>query len=393
MFLIDYLLEKLQDIHLFNLKKMNFIPLANILNISIIILMMIIFFNNSSAKKSTLLFQYVNAYDKNYDDYFNRSKEINEMKLTVFEFYVTKYNLDVKRILISISDESLKKKLDKIDNYCKHPGEYNEEKFLKALQESHSPDVASFKEDQNAQEEPLPTSTKPAMENIETALQESHSPDVANQNRIAQKPKSYIEQSESALKDYTDSVTESLSDYRDPVVETKNYCLRTFIELYQNLMICLTKICTDENSCIIPPKNELVTTVPKLIRITLKNTLNNQDENADATPRNYNISSKVKSFLLKLDERDKLSKPNEKLFYGCIHFKNGMIRLNTKITRNYNKELITLQEKIEDQTAFPINEKKKILQFQEIALLKALSIISDGKIKPTFIPLWFSSKY
>ncbi|CAH1722264.1 unnamed protein product [Aphis gossypii] len=72
------------------------------------------------------------------------------------------------------------------------------------------------------------------MENIETALQESHSPDVANQNRIAQKPKSYIEQSESALKDYTDSVTESLSDYRDPVVETKNYCLRTFIELYQN---------------------------------------------------------------------------------------------------------------------------------------------------------------
>ncbi|XP_050056463.1 uncharacterized protein LOC114132624 isoform X5 [Aphis gossypii] len=357
MFLIDYLLEKLQDIHLFNLKKMNFIPLANILNISIIILMMIIFFNNSSAKKSTLLFQYVNAYDKNYDDYFNRSKEINEMKLTVFEFYVTKYNLDVKRILISISDESLKKKLDKIDNYCKHPGEYNEEKFLKALQESHSPDVA-------------------------------------NQNRIAQKPKSYIEQSESALKDYTDSVTESLSDYRDPVVETKNYCLRTFIELYQNLMICLTKICTDENSCIIPPKNELVTTVPKLIRITLKNTLNNQDENADATPRNYNISSKVKSFLLKLDERDKLSKPNEKLFYGCIQdFKNGMIRLNTKITRNYNKELITLQEKIEDQTAFPINEKKKILQFQEIALLKALSIISDGKIKPTFIPLWFSSKY
>ncbi|XP_050056465.1 uncharacterized protein LOC114132624 isoform X6 [Aphis gossypii] len=354
MFLIDYLLEKLQDIHLFNLKKMNFIPLANILNISIIILMMIIFFNNSSAKKSTLLF----------------------------------------RILISISDESLKKKLDKIDNYCKHPGEYNEEKFLKALQESHSPDVASFKEDQNAQEEPLPTSTKPAMENIETALQESHSPDVANQNRIAQKPKSYIEQSESALKDYTDSVTESLSDYRDPVVETKNYCLRTFIELYQNLMICLTKICTDENSCIIPPKNELVTTVPKLIRITLKNTLNNQDENADATPRNYNISSKVKSFLLKLDERDKLSKPNEKLFYGCIQdFKNGMIRLNTKITRNYNKELITLQEKIEDQTAFPINEKKKILQFQEIALLKALSIISDGKIKPTFIPLWFSSKY
>lgn len=36
---------------------MIFIPLANILNISIILLMIVVFFNNSSAKKPKLLFR------------------------------------------------------------------------------------------------------------------------------------------------------------------------------------------------------------------------------------------------------------------------------------------------------------------------------------------------
>lgn len=36
---------------------MIFIPLANILNISIILMMIIVFFNYSSAKKSKLLFR------------------------------------------------------------------------------------------------------------------------------------------------------------------------------------------------------------------------------------------------------------------------------------------------------------------------------------------------
>ncbi|KAE9535544.1 hypothetical protein AGLY_007445 [Aphis glycines] len=121
----------------------------------------------------------------------------------------------------------------------------------------------------------------------------------------------------------------ALNGYRDPVVKTEKYCLQTFVDLFQNLMICLSEICTDTS-------DESFNTVPKVLKTTLKNTL----------------SSTVEHFLFGFNKQKLIDEIG-----------------------NYTKKDFDLQ---------------KILENQEIKFFKSLSDISDNKILFNFISSWFS---
>ncbi|XP_025201830.1 uncharacterized protein LOC112599228 [Melanaphis sacchari] len=76
---------------------MIFIPLTNVLIISIILMMMISFLNSSQIKPT--FYQLVDhKTDKSYDIYYSRSKRNYEMKMTVYQYYNTIHNINAKRI-------------------------------------------------------------------------------------------------------------------------------------------------------------------------------------------------------------------------------------------------------------------------------------------------------
>ncbi|XP_060835064.1 uncharacterized protein LOC132918031 [Rhopalosiphum padi] len=120
---------------------MNFIPLINVLNISIILIMIIAFAKAANSKKNNvILFQLVDhETDKDYNAYVDKQLNKNEKKLNLYEYHRTVYNVKAVRVPSS-SVKSFEMYKNDFYDYCentyKDPEMASQEYNLKVLEDT-----------------------------------------------------------------------------------------------------------------------------------------------------------------------------------------------------------------------------------------------------------------